>query len=39
TGLYPPDGGDVSFEGQSLAGLQPHQITARGIARTFQTLR
>lgn len=39
TGLYPPDGGDVVFEGQSLVGLQPHQITARGIARTFQTLR
>ena len=39
TGLYPPDGGDVVFEGQSLGGLQPHQITARGIARTFQTLR
>ncbi len=39
TGLYPPDGGDVVFEGQSLVGLQPHQITAQGIARTFQTLR
>ena len=39
TGLYPPDGGDVSFEGQSLVDLQPHQITARGIVRTFQTLR
>lgn len=39
TGLYLPDGGDVEFEGQSLVGLQPHQITARGIARTFQTLR
>jgi len=39
SGLYPPDGGDIVFEGQSLLGLQPHQITARGIARTFQTLR
>jgi branched-chain amino acid transport system ATP-binding protein len=39
TGVYRPDGGDIRFEGQSLLGLEPHQITARGIARTFQTLR
>ncbi|MBC8248856.1 MAG: ABC transporter ATP-binding protein [Anaerolineales bacterium] len=39
TGLYPSDEGDIIFEGQSLLGLQPHQITAQGIARTFQTLR
>ena len=25
--------------GESIVGLEPHQITARGIARTFQTLR
>ena len=39
TGVYAPDAGDIRFEGASLLGLQPHQITARGIARTFQTLR
>ena len=39
TGVYRPDAGDILFEGQSLVGLEPHQITARGIARTFQTLR
>jgi branched-chain amino acid transport system ATP-binding protein len=39
TGIYDPDVGDILFEGASVAGLQPHQITARGIARTFQTLR
>jgi branched-chain amino acid transport system ATP-binding protein len=39
TGVYQPDAGDILFEGQSLLGLEPHQITARGIARTFQTLR
>jgi len=39
TGLYRPDGGDIVFEEQSLVDLQPHQITAQGIARTFQTLR
>src|SRR5882724_13237579 len=39
TGVYQLDGGDIRFEGQSVVGLQPHEITARGIARTFQTLR
>jgi ABC-type branched-subunit amino acid transport system ATPase component len=39
TGVYRPDSGDIRFEGQSVVGLDPHQITARGIARTFQTLR
>src|SRR5215212_301142 len=39
TGVYAPDAGDIVFEGQSLLGLEPHEITRRGIARTFQTLR
>jgi ABC-type branched-subunit amino acid transport system ATPase component len=39
TGVYRPTAGDIRFEGKTLIGLEPHQITARGIARTFQTLR
>jgi branched-chain amino acid transport system ATP-binding protein len=39
TGVYPPDSGDVLFEGRSIVGLEPHEIGRRGIARTFQTLR
>jgi branched-chain amino acid transport system ATP-binding protein len=39
TGIYRPDEGDISFDGSSIVGLQPHKITQRGIARTFQTLR
>jgi ABC-type branched-subunit amino acid transport system ATPase component len=39
TGIYQPDAGDIRFEGESVLGLEPHQITSRGIARTFQTLR
>jgi ABC-type branched-subunit amino acid transport system ATPase component len=39
TGLYPPDRGDIRFDGASLLGREPHAITALGIARTFQTLR
>jgi branched-chain amino acid transport system ATP-binding protein len=38
TGVYQPDSGDIRFENQSVLGL-PHEITGRGIARTFQTLR
>jgi branched-chain amino acid transport system ATP-binding protein len=38
TGLYEPDGGDVVFDGHSLMGLKPNQITRLGIARTFQTV-
>jgi branched-chain amino acid transport system ATP-binding protein len=39
TGVYRPDAGDIRFAGRTLLGLEPHEITARGIARTFQTLR
>jgi branched-chain amino acid transport system ATP-binding protein len=39
TGVYQPDAGDIRFEGTTLLGLEPHQITKRGVARTFQTLR
>ncbi|HEY2542651.1 MAG TPA: ABC transporter ATP-binding protein [Gaiellaceae bacterium] len=39
TGIYRPDSGDILLEGRSLVGLQPHQISRRGVSRTFQTLR
>jgi branched-chain amino acid transport system ATP-binding protein len=39
TGIYRPDAGDILFDGGSIVGLQPHEITRRGISRTFQTLR
>jgi ABC-type branched-subunit amino acid transport system ATPase component len=39
TGIYRPDAGDIRFAGESIVGLDAHRITARGIARTFQTLR
>ena len=39
TGLYEPTGGEVRFDGESLAGLKPHQVTQLGVARTFQSLR
>jgi branched-chain amino acid transport system ATP-binding protein len=39
TGLYEPDGGEVTFRGRSLLGLRPDQITALGVCRTFQNIR
>jgi branched-chain amino acid transport system ATP-binding protein len=39
TGIYTPDAGEFTFAGKPLTGLQPHQVAARGIARTFQNIR
>lgn len=39
TGVYQPTDGRILFSGDSIAGLAPQQITARGIARTFQNIR
>jgi ABC-type branched-subunit amino acid transport system ATPase component len=39
TGIYRPELGDIQLDGQSIVGLEPHQISTRGISRTFQTLR
>ena len=38
TRLYRPTAGDVRFEGASLLRLRPHEVIARGIARTFQNV-
>ena len=39
TNIYRPDAGEVLFYGQSLLGLTPRAIAARGLIRTFQTAR
>ena len=39
TGFYEADSGDILFEGTSLRGLKPNQITQLGVARTFQAVR
>lgn len=39
TGFYQPEHGDVLFEGKSIFGLAPDQITERGISRTYQNIR
>src|SRR5258708_2943836 len=39
TGVYQPTSGSIHFGGRALTGLAPYQITACGIARTFQNIR
>jgi branched-chain amino acid transport system ATP-binding protein len=39
TGVYQPTDGNISFDNKSLVGRKPYQITAGGIARTFQNIR
>ncbi|NLD70571.1 MAG: branched-chain amino acid ABC transporter ATP-binding protein/permease [Limnobacter sp.] len=39
TGFLQPDEGEVSYRGNSLKGLKPHQIVRAGVARSFQDLK
>ena len=39
TGVYSPTEGDVMFQGISIKGRKPNQISRSGIARTFQNIR
>ena len=39
SGFYKPTDGEIVFNGNNIAGLKPHQVTAMGIARTFQNIR
>lgn len=39
TGMYEPTEGKISFMNEELFRLKPHQITQKGIARTFQNIR
>ena len=39
TGVYRPSSGSVTFDGEPLGRIKRHEITRRGIARTFQNVR
>lgn len=36
TGFYKPNAGSVTYRGEDITNLAPHEITQRGIVRTFQ---
>ena len=39
TGVYRPGEGQILFQQKPIEGIKPDQITAKGIARTFQNVR
>lgn len=39
SGFYQPSEGSIKFQGKDTKGLRPHQVTALGVARTFQGIR
>jgi branched-chain amino acid transport system ATP-binding protein len=39
SGIYPPSGGEINFQGRSILHLKTHQISRLGIGRTFQIVR
>ncbi len=39
TGIYKPTAGQIHFDGETVAGLKPYEVTRRGMARTFQNIR
>jgi branched-chain amino acid transport system ATP-binding protein len=39
TGFYRPDSGTIKFQGSNITGLKPHQVSKKGVARTFQLVK
>jgi len=39
TGVYTPTEGSIYFKNKDITGMKVHEITKRGIARTFQNIR
>ncbi|WP_035272897.1 ABC transporter ATP-binding protein [Desulfogranum japonicum] len=38
-GNLPPTDGTILFQGKAIQGRKPHQVAARGMARTFQNIK
>jgi branched-chain amino acid transport system ATP-binding protein len=39
SGFFPPTEGEVYFSGQSIAGLAQHEVSSRGLVRTYQLVQ
>ena len=39
SGTHIPDEGDITFDGRTLKGMQPHEVCQLGLARTFQIVK
>src|SRR5207253_6982271 len=38
-GVYPPDTGQIVFEGKSIAGFAPYEVARHGLARAHQIVQ
>lgn len=38
TGYYHPQRGEILFNGERITGLSPHEVTKKGIGRTYQNI-
>ncbi|MEQ8671984.1 MAG: ABC transporter ATP-binding protein [Aggregatilineales bacterium] len=39
SGTHIPEEGDITFDGRTLIGMQPHEVCQLGLARTFQIVK
>ncbi len=39
TGFLPPDSGEILYRDRTIEGMNPHEIAALGLSRTFQHIR
>ncbi|WP_026694963.1 ABC transporter ATP-binding protein [Peribacillus kribbensis] len=39
TGVYQPTSGSILLKGEKIQGLKPHEVSRKGISRTFQNIR
>ncbi|KAB2337304.1 ABC transporter ATP-binding protein [Cytobacillus depressus] len=39
TGVYQPTSGSILLQNQKINGLKPHEVSRKGISRTFQNIR
>jgi branched-chain amino acid transport system ATP-binding protein len=39
SGIYRPDGGEITLDGRDITGRAPHQVCKLGLSRTFQNIR
>jgi branched-chain amino acid transport system ATP-binding protein len=37
TGMLSPSAGSITFDGEEIVGLEPHEIIQRGVSKSFQT--
>jgi branched-chain amino acid transport system ATP-binding protein len=38
-GVFPPDSGEIIFDGKNIQGIRPDQVCVAGIGRTFQIVK